>query len=120
MKPGKYALVIQEAVGYDKTWKWSTLAADGTRTLVNLTGYTASVMLREHYESVTPKLTLTTANGKIVLGGTAGTIRVIISKADADALGQFRGVWDIVLTSPGGVPYRLLGGPSYIARGATR
>jgi hypothetical protein len=121
MNPGHYDLVIQEAVGYDKRWVWSTEDAAGVVTPVNLTGWTAKIQLRERYESTTSKLDLTTANGKIVLGGAAGTIDVTISKADADALGPtWRGVWDIVLTPAGGMACRLLKGDAYVARGATR
>lgn len=54
------------------TWK------DETGTPINLTGYTARMQLRPSVSSSTVTLELTTVNGRIVLGGVAGTIQLLV------------------------------------------
>jgi hypothetical protein len=41
---------------------------------INLTGYTARMQVRSTLESAEALIELTTANGRIALGGSAGTI----------------------------------------------
>lgn len=78
-------------------------------TLVDLTGYTATMKVRER-EGSTVLLTLTRGAG-ITLGGTAGTIRISISAAQSSAIaaGSYR--YDLVLTSGSGRTYKFLAGP---------
>ena len=47
----------------------------------DLTGCTARMMIRKSYAAPTPLITLTTENGGLLLGGTAGTIDVTIAAA---------------------------------------
>jgi hypothetical protein len=87
---------------------------------VNLTGYTARMQVRATLESASTLVELTTANGRIALGGTAGTITLTISATDTAALTSGRGVYDLELVSGSGIVTRLLQGVATISRNVTR
>ena len=87
---------------------------------VNLTGYTARMQVRSTLESASTVVELTTANGLIALGGTAGTITLTIAAADTAALTAGRGVYDLELVSGSGIVTRLLQGVATISRNVTR
>lgn len=55
-------------------------------TAVNLTGYTARMKIKAAYSSSSALVEMTTENGRITLGGTAGTITLLISATDTAAL----------------------------------
>lgn len=97
------------------TWK------DSAGTAVNLTGYTARLNVRETYASASAILTLTTENGGITLGGSAGTITLSASATTTAALtAPFSGVYDLELVSGGGVVTRLLEGVATVSPEVTR
>jgi hypothetical protein len=87
---------------------------------VNLTGYTARMQVRATLESASTLVELTTANSRIALGGTAGTITLTISATDTAALTAGRGVYDLELVSGSGIVTRLLQGVATISRNVTR
>jgi len=87
---------------------------------VNLTGYTARMQVRSTLESATTVVELTTANGRIALGGAAGTITLTISATDTAGLTSGRGVYDLELVSGSGIVTRLLQGVATISRNVTR
>jgi hypothetical protein len=87
---------------------------------VSLTGYTARMQVRATLESASTLVELTTANGRIALGGAAGTITLTISATDTAALTSGRGVYDLELVSGSGIVTRLLQGVATISRNVTR
>ena len=87
---------------------------------INLTGYTARMQVRATLESASTLVELTTANGRIALGGAAGTISLTISATDSAALTAGRGVYDLELVSGSGIVTRLLQGVATISRNVTR
>jgi hypothetical protein len=87
---------------------------------VNLTGYTARMQVRATLESASTLVELTTANSRIALGGTAGTITLTISATDTAGLTAGRGVYDLELVSGSGIVTRLLQGVATISRNVTR
>jgi hypothetical protein len=90
-------------------------------TPVNLTGYTARMQVRSTMESATVLIELTTgADGRIVLGGSAGTITMTIAATDTAALTAGRAVYDLELVSGGGIVTRLIQGVCTISRNVTR
>jgi len=56
-----------------------------TSTAIDLTGYSAEMMVRKSYFDLLPLLTITSGNGGLTIGGTAGTIMIVISAAQSSA-----------------------------------
>ena len=115
MSATTYDILIEQGATYSQlvTYKEAGVA-------VNLTGYTARMQVRSTLESATTVVELTTANGRIALGGAAGTITLTISATDTAALTAGRGVYDLELVSGSGIVTRLLQGVATISRNVTR
>lgn len=116
-KPWKRKLEILQGQTLDdlKTWKAGT-----TPTPVDLTGCTARMHVRERIDSPTTLLELTTENGGIELGGTAGTIRIRMSATATAALTWRTGVYDLEIEFPGGIVRRVLAGTVVVSPEVTR
>jgi hypothetical protein len=78
------------------------------------------MQVRATLEAATALIELTTANGRIALGGAAGTITLSISATDTEALTSGRAVYDLELVSGSGIVTRLLQGVATISRNVTR
>ena len=87
-------------------------------TAWNLTNYTATMTVRPFVGSATTSVLATNANGKIVLGGAAGTVVVTLSDTETAALEASRYVYDFVLDS-GTVVTRLLEGKFVVTPAVT-
>lgn len=78
--PATKDIAIQRAEDFDLEWIWRDAGAP-----VDLTGMTASMVISRAFNS-TPIIELTTGNGRITLGGSAGTITLHIDAADTSLL----------------------------------
>ena len=78
------------------------------------------MQIRPNTDSDTVVLELSTTNGRITLGGAAGTIELSIAYTDTATLDPQRAVYDLVLTDPSGVPKTLFGGSVNIIKTRTR
>ena len=86
-----------------KTWtakfRYLTKSCNGkTNVPVNLTGYGASMVIRECAKDSASLLTLTSGSG-ITLGGTVGTIEIEITATQAANLTAGDNVYEIELTN---------------------
>lgn len=98
-----------------------TYYSDSAGTVAfNLTGYTARMQGRLKIESASTLFSLTTENGGITLGGSAGTIVLSMSATDTAALNFISGVYDLEIVSSGGVVTRLLNGSVFLSKEVTR
>jgi hypothetical protein len=88
-------------------------------TYVNVTGYSANMIVRNSPTSATAIVTLSTANGRIVSGSTNGEFVLSLSAAQTTALAAGQYVYDLEVTSPGGVVTRLLEGGFIVYEGVT-
>ncbi len=68
---------------------------------IDLTGYTARMEFRAKQTYASPALSLTSGSG-ITLGGTAGTVRFVITEAQAIALTLAAGTHELILIDAGG------------------
>jgi len=91
---------------------------DSNGDAINLTGYTARMQMRRNHQDDS-LIDLTTENGRIALGGVAGTVTLTISATDTAALPPVEGVYDLEIVS-GAVVDKLLAGTFSIAREVTR
>lgn len=76
---------------------------------INLSGYSADMELKSAPGGSTA-LTLSTGNGKIALGGAAGTVTVSFSSTDSTSLTLPTYVYDIELTDGSSLVTRLVQG----------
>lgn len=106
LTPARLNLVLQQGSDLDGTvlsmvWKSGGQAVD-------LAGYTGRAEFYGNLKSP-PLLSLTTANGGLVLGP-SGKIELVVTAAASSALTVLEGVWSLLLTSPAGKSRTLLAG----------
>lgn len=112
--PANYNLTCYQGATFDQTF---TVTIDDAP--INLTGYSAAMQVRETIDSSTASVSLTSGSG-ITLGGTAGTIRVVISSTATASLVDGQYVYDLEITSGGGVTDRYLMGTFTVLGEVTR
>jgi len=94
MIASKYNIVVEAGATYRKKITWK----NSNKTPVDLTGCTGRMQIRKNITDTTILLSLTTENGGIVIGGTLGTIQIIILDNQTDALSN--GVYDLEIIHP--------------------
>lgn len=111
---GIYNITCYQGATYTETFtiKISDIA-------VNLTGYSAAMQIRRSHEDATSVYTLVSGDG-ITLGGAAGTITLLIAYADTELLEAGQYLYDLEITSSGGVKDRLLQGTFTVSSEITR
>ncbi len=98
-------LIIEQGATFDKTYTWQ----NSSGLPINLTGYTARMQAKLNYDTEA-LINLTTENGGIVLGGSLGTIQLIISASATSAIpAPAKLLYDLELIN-GSVVTRLLQG----------
>lgn len=119
--PFKVKFVIYQGATFSKTLTWKTAPdEDSPKTPVDLTGCTARMQVRAKIGATEVLLTLTTENGGITLGGTAGTIDLLIEAEDTAAITWTSGVYDLEIIFTNGDVRRLLYGEVVVSREVTR
>lgn len=115
--PAKLKLTIYQGATFRKRLAWSA----GTPAVpVDLTGCEARMQVRAEVESADVLLSLTDANGGIVLGGATGVIDLYVSDEDTGAIDWDGGVWDLEIVHPGGEVTRLAQGSVSVSPEVTR
>jgi hypothetical protein len=115
MIAAKYRLDIEHGATFKQNFVWM----DATRVPINLTGCTARMQIRQKFTSDEFYVELTTENGKIVLGGTTGTVDLIMSPTDTESI-LTNGVYDLEVIFTNGDVVRLLYGAVNISKNVTR
>lgn len=113
---GVYDIVADQGSTFSRRITWKNSAG----TPIDLTGYTAKMQVRETVDSATVLLELSTTNSRITLGGVAGTIDLTASATVMAALAWGQYVYDLELTSAGGVVTRVVMGSFTVSGEVTR
>ena len=88
-----YNILADQGATFSRVLTWNTPAG----TAVNLNGYTAKMQIRAIDDDYPLALELSTINGRIALGGAAGTITLTVTATDMDfAAGAH--IYDLELT----------------------
>lgn len=119
-KPAKLKFTIYQGATFRKRLRWTNKA---TGTPLDLTGCKARMQVRAEVESTEVLLELTTENGGITLGGTAGTIDFYVGATATAAFTWTSGVFDLEIVHPGALPddvTRLAQGPVSVSPEVTR
>ena len=112
--PSNYNLTIYQGATFDQTF---TVTQGGTA--LNWTGYSANLQVREAADSTAYLLSLSSGSG-ITLGGTAGTIALLISNVDTASLSAGSYAYDLELISGSSAVTRLLQGAVNVIGNVTR
>ena len=117
MSAGYHHFIIEQGATFGQT----LTLKDSSGTVVNLTGYASAEMdLRENPDAADPIISLTTANNRIALGGSAGTVVLSITASDTANLTAQDGVFDLEIVSGTGVVSRLIEGTYSVRRNISR
>ena len=104
---------IPQGVTWSQTLRWRT---DGTP--VNLSGYTARMHVRTT-PSAPLAADLSTENGRITLGGVAGTVALNLPQTVTSGFAPRRHVYDLWLYSADGTATRLVDGGIEVSASVT-
>ena len=115
MTAGIYNTTIDQG----SIWSVVLVYTDSNNVPVNLTGFTATMQLRQSYNSATADLTLSTASGGISIVGATGTITITASATQTGLLDAGLYVYDLELTSGSNIS-RLIQGQLTVAEQVTR
>lgn len=115
MAAGTLNFTIEQGATFNLllTWEIDTVP-------VNLTGYTARLQARVDVEDSEVILSLTTTNGGITLGGSAGTISLDQTATQTTLLPAGTYVYDLELIAPNSTVTRLVQGELLISPEVTR
>ncbi|MEN6584712.1 MAG: hypothetical protein ABFE02_01495 [Sulfuricella sp.] len=100
-KPAKLKFTIYQGATFRKRLRWGVKA---TGVPIDLTGCTARMQVRAETSAPIVLLELTTENGGITLGGTAGIIDFYVGATTTAAFTWERGVFDLEIIHPGALP----------------
>ena len=89
-------LYVKKGSQFRKNIIWK----DINKNLVNLTDYKGRMKIKEYLNEANTILTLTTENGGITLGGSAGTIDLYIGASDTTDITINTGWYDIEIYNP--------------------
>lgn len=96
-----------------------TYKAGDPPAVVDLTGYTAKLQVRQNYTSPV-LLELNSADGTIILSGTSPNIKLKFTKTKTNPMTIYEDmVYDFILTSPAGERTRLFEGTFSLSRKIT-
>lgn len=105
MIAGVYNFTIYQGATFSR----EITVKDANNDLYDFTNHTARMHIRSEVDSSTTMIELTTENGRITLGGTLGTVDLLID-ADDTALLTTDGVYDLEIINSSGRVDRLLKG----------
>lgn len=116
-KPAKLKFTIYQGATFRKRLRWKNKA---TGTPIDLTGCKARLQARVEIGSTEVLLALTTENGGITLGGTAGTIDLHVEAIATAAFTWEGGVFDLEIIHPSGDVTRVAQGSVTVSPEVTR
>ena len=109
------AIVSNLTVDQGATFNAQIDITDDSGIAQNITGYSVAGQIRKTYDSTT-----FTAFSASVSNATGGTITISLTATQTNALAAGRYVYDVEITSGGGVVTRVLEGQVEVTPGVTR
>jgi hypothetical protein len=115
MQPGKVNFKTPQGSTFTRTIVYKV-----DSSAVNLTGYTARMQVRKSVNDSSILLSLATSTGEIVITGGTGTITLTVAASVMAALAAGSWVYDLEITSGGGIVSRLIEGKFIVTPEVTR
>lgn len=123
MIAGVYNITCDQGATFERIFTLYPPGTDptnpGDTAPVDLSGYHARMQVRRRQDASDTLIDLTTENGRITLGGAAGTVRLYLTPAETAAITQ-NGVYDLELVASGGAVERMVKGEFRLSREVTR
>lgn len=116
MLAAKLNLTIKQGATFRKRLVWR----GSNKKPINLTGYTAKMQARSAYGDPQVLFELSTENGGISLGGTAGTVELYVSDETTATFSFDRAVYDLFLYASNGDALPLIEGIVRVIPRATK
>lgn len=118
--PIKQNLRIYQGATFKHVWTWLSGDTRNTAAPVDLTGCSARMQVREARDMAEVLLDVSTDDGRIRLGGAAGTIELYLHDEETEALRFDRGVYDLEIEFANGEKRRLFAGTVTLSPEVTR
>ena len=87
---------------------------------INLSGYSSRLQVRQAYYSDDPIISLVSGSGGITMGGSAGTIDILIAASATSTFPAGNHVYDLEIVSPSNIVDRLIEGTFNVTPEVTR
>lgn len=116
MAAASHDFTIEQGVTTAKAFIWKDSAGD----VIDLTGYTARMQIRETIASNSTLLSATNANGQLVITAAQGKVTLTLTATETAALSFTTGVYDLELISGSGTVTRLVEGTVTLSKEVTR
>lgn len=104
--------IVEQGTTFRRTWTW--FKDEAQTQPQDLTGFTARLQIRQLVTSAESLLSVTSTDAapasRLVLGGNAGTVELVISDLDTSAFSFSEAVYDLEVVSTGGDVVRLAKG----------
>lgn len=114
MKAGRFNFELVQGDTFSKSPAWKI-----NNSYVNVTGYTAKMDVKIAPTSTSTIIELTSENGRITVGGIDGKFTLYISPTDSATIPSGNYIYDLDVTSPGGVVNTLLTGGFTVVKQVT-
>lgn len=111
-----YNLTIDQGATFVRTFTWTDAAGDP----IDVTGYSAEFQVRESTRSPDVVLSASTAGSTISVSGGDGEFTITIPASSTRSVPEGSYVYDVEITSPGGVVTRLVQGAAIVSGEVTR
>jgi hypothetical protein len=121
-RASKLTMTIEQGATFNPVFTYYDNSVDPA-VIIDITGFTARLQIRESIDALVPLVELTTENAGIVLGDAAGTIQLIILPAATAAFDPDdfkRAVYDLELISPSAIVTRIMQGSIILSKEVTR
>jgi len=115
MTPGLVNFVCPQGSTFKRTLTYTLDNAP-----IDLSGYSARLQVREAYYSTEPILSIASSGSGIYIGGSAGTIDILISDSQTSQLPAGTHVYDLEIISPSLEVNRLIEGNWTVTPEVTR
>lgn len=112
------AEIANQIIDQYATWSISLIFSDNNDTPIDLTGWSAAMMIRDTYGG-SVLLSLSSPSSGITVGTSNGLVSIVIDKATTGGFTWSDGVYDVVLTDPSANAYRMVEGTIHINPGVT-
>jgi hypothetical protein len=114
MTPGLVNFVCPQGSTFRRTLTYSL-----DNLPINLSGYSSRLQVRQAYYSENPIISLVSGSG-ITIGGSAGTIDILISASTTSQFPPGNHVYDLEIISPSNIVDRLIEGTFNVTPEVTR